>query len=337
MSDPDWIYCRVVDRQSFIFPRTPFWFGLVEFSNLPSPKTAEALAVTSSMAAFSIATDSPTGRLAQARLLVPEVPPDRARHFGNFHFHEMISAFNEHLTLGLGHLRPTEAGYLFNLTKSECLPLLPPVEDRTWGVTAMMDTHAAYPRHTLNTLFAAPAAFGQLGDAYRRSLHWQSLASMAVDEGERLLLNWMSAECLCKTSHNENIVPRLLAAAGFPLGVLARRISPTTLRSLTRLPAYRPWRANLTQAFDGLRVARNHIVHSGFRHVDLPMLLTEEQRKIGFHVLPAINRSLRELALQTVNQFAITIPEMWDRYEALINPDGLVAHAQWFIEKLGKV
>jgi hypothetical protein len=332
----DWIYCRLVDRGSFIFPRRPFWLGQVEFSDNGKEDAACGAALAESMSAFAV---SETGegweQLVRARLLMPRVEADDARKFGAFHLAETLQAFNAHLSIGMSELRATEAGYLYNIRRRTVSPLMPPWRGREIkGISAMMDEVAQHPLHVINTLFVAPKAYGELGDAFRRSSHWRDLAERAEDEGEALLLYWMSAECLCKQHHDEAIGPKLLAACGFPVGRIARGLDRRVISQLSSIPGHRSWCKQLASLFEGLRMARNKIVHAGYRHVDLPQILTQERRSLGMFVLPLATKCLSELALQALNHRNTTFASMWEKYGSLLEPLGVVRHAAWFIERL---
>lgn len=332
----DWIYCRLVDRGSFIFPRRPFWIGQVEFSDKGKDDAMCAAALTESMRAFAV---SETGEgwehLVRARLLMPRVDSDEARKYGAFHLAETLQAFNAHLSLGMSELRTTDAGYLYDVRMRTVSPLLPPWRGREFkGISAMMDEVAHHPLHVLNTLFVAPKAFGELGDAFRRSSHWRDLAERVEDEGEALLLYWMAAECLCKQRHDEEIGSKLLAACGFPTGQIARSLAAPLARQLAQVPNHRAWRRQLTTLFDALRIARNQIVHAGYRHVDLPKLLREDQRTLGMFVLPLVTKCLAGMALQALNLHQTNLAEMWRRYETVLEPQGIVHHVEWVIGRL---
>jgi hypothetical protein len=277
--------------------------------------------------------------LARCRLAalapMPQVNANDAIKFGAFHLKEALQAFNAHLTFGFGGLQATLAGYLYDIRKHLVVPLTPPWSKRAFsGCSAMIDDFASHPDHVLNVLYVAPSAFGELGDAFRRSSHWRELAEQAEDEGESLLLFWMAAECLCKTTHNEEIRSKLLAACGFPTGRNAKGLGQATARALTGIPGYRQWRHELMELFDSLRVARNKIVHSGYRHVDLPALLREEHRALGLPVLRLVTKCLAEMALQGLNQRYGTLAAMWHNYPELTRPNGVVHHARWFIDRL---
>jgi hypothetical protein len=72
----------------------------------------------------------------------------------------------------------------------------------------------------------------------------------------------------------------------------------------------------------------------GYRHVDLPQLLRDDQRTLGMFVLPIVTRCLAGLALQALNHQHTTLAEMWQKYETMIHPLGLRHHAVWFIGRL---
>jgi len=237
--------------------------------------------------------------------------------------------------MGLSPLRATEAGYLYDVRRRTASPLTPPWKGRERaGISAMMDEVALHPLHVLNTLYVAPKAFGELGDAFRRSSHWRELAAGADDEGEALLLYWMAAECLCKARHDEEIGSKLLAACGFPTGKVAQSLDVALARRLSGLPTYRQWRRQLASLFDALRRARNQIVHAGYRHVELPNLFPGDQLALAMFVLPLTTRCLADMALESLNLRHRTITEMWQRYGTVMGPHGLEHHATWFIDRL---
>jgi hypothetical protein len=332
----DWIYCRLVDRGSFMFPRRPFWLGQVEFSDTQLEQAPCATALAASMKAYAVSEKGEGWEhLVRARLLMPRVDADDARQFGAFHLTETIQAFNSHLSFGMSQLRVTDAGYLYNVRHRTASPLMPPWKGRDFtGMSVMLDHVAHHPLHVLNTLYVAPAAFGELGDAFRRSSHWRELAERAEDDGEALLLYWMSAECLCKQRHDEEISSKLLAACGFPTGSIAKSASEVVTRQLAAIAGHRSWRKRLGSLFDALRIARNQIVHAGYRHVDLPRLLREDQRMLGMLVLPLVTKCLASMALQALNLHEPTLAGMWRRYETLLEPLGPKRHTEWVIDRL---
>jgi hypothetical protein len=332
----DWVYCRLVDRGMFIFPRMPYWLGQVEFSEPPPSDSAHGAALKQSMAAFGVA-ESGEGwqRLVRARILMPNVSAADAQKYGEFHLTEAVQSFNSHLSMGFGGLRPTLAGYLDNIRTRGVTALSPPWNrDVLAGCSAMLDEVAVHPAHVLNHLYVAPLAFGELGDAFRRSSHWRELATQTEDKGESLLLFWMAAECLCKQTHDEEIRSKLLAACGFPTGRLSDALGHAIARELTIIAGYRQWRGELMGLFDALRNARNRIVHSGYRHVDLPALFGKKRPEQAVLALQLATKCLGDMALQGINVGKRSIGEMWQHYPGLISSNGLVRHATWIIDRL---
>ncbi len=310
--------------------------GQVEFSEKGQEDSHCATALAASMNAFAVSeVGEGWSRLVRARLLIPRTNAEDARTAGAFHLAETLQTFNVHLSMAMGEVRPTDAGYLFDLRARSVTPLMPPWKRRErTGIVIMNDEVALHPQHVLNTLFVAPKAFGELGAAFRRSAHWRVLAGRTEDEGEMLLLYWMAAECLCKEVADEEISAKLLAGCGFPVGKIARGLDAGLARNVSAIPRHRSWRRQLTALFDVLRKARNSIVHAGYRHVDLPVLLRDEQRKLGLHVLRLVTKCLAEMALQALNHNHTTLAAMWRNYERALEPVGLVRHASWFIERL---
>jgi hypothetical protein len=183
-------------------------------------------------------------------------------------------------------------------------------------------------------LVTGPDAHSELGLAFRRCAHWRELAENAEDESERLLLNWMAAECLAKLEVNDAVPPRLLAAVGLPSGGLWKKLSPSEASGVASLPAERPWRKRLGASFDRLRAARNRIAHAGYRRVDLVTLLTSEERTFADKVLPITTKCLSDMALVALNLRLVTLRDMWSAYPTVVAPDGVLLRASWFLQRL---
>jgi len=234
----DWIYCRLVDRSTFVVARKPFWFGQMELSGDSEPNANCKTALDVSMSAYAISNNTgDRALLSRARLLFLRTDEGEARRSGYRHLAESVRAINAHLAFPTTGIRVTDAGYLFDLRARLAIPFLPPAANREFGsIMAMLDIAARDPLHILNTLFVAPKAFGELGDAFRRSSYWRELASKAEDEGESLLLFWMACECLCKVDRDDQTGTKILAAAGFPTHAIAKMLGEGQSRSLTTLP-----------------------------------------------------------------------------------------------------
>lgn len=336
MTEHGWIYCRLVDRGGLLLPGGAMWIGPVELSNRSEAASEVRGALRESMEAFVVSEPvEEWRRLASARVLVPAATREEAIRVGAFHVNETVEMYNLHAAIGLGELRLTDAGYVQNLESRESVPLLPPRPERNFsGTSAMIDDVAHHPFHTLSTLLAAPAAFGQLGEAFRRSSHWQALAKRADRDDERLLFFWMAAECVAKVREDEEVMSKLLAACGFPVGRLLRSISSSTAEALAGVRDYKIWRKRLEALFEQMRIARNGIVHSGFRHVDLPAMFAGDDLRLGMRALTLGARQLASMALQGVNLGVTTIDAMWPLYERLFEGSGVVRHAEWVIERL---
>jgi hypothetical protein len=330
----DWVYSRVVNKGNVIFPRMPFWLGQVELSKMSEADGTTADALVRSLHAYALAPSEPSSEnaLVCARVLVLDDAEADARRYGNMHVVESVRAYRDHV-LPLMPIHVTDAGCMMDLKTREVVPLLPNVhKERGYGAAATFDELARHPLHTLNLLFAAPAKFGALGAAFRRSSHWRDLAVNGLDEGQTLLLHWMAAECLCKVRRDEDIVPKLLACLGFPLGQTARRVGTATMKRLVSLPNYRSWRERLADCLGALRVARNHIVHAGYRDIDLSALLRADQRHLGMRMLAIVSHRLAEFALSALNLLTPTVEDMWCRYEHLTDGQ-LETLARWAIDR----
>jgi hypothetical protein len=332
----DWLYCRIVDRGNLIMPRHAYWFGHVEFSSELEVNGRCSEALRESMRAYAVSESSDGWkRLIRARVILMDDAPAEAKHSGAVYLKEAVRLFNTYLAQ-LMPVRETEAGYLFDLRTRAVTPFEPvPAERNPVGISAMMDDHALHPQYILNMLLVtAPEIYGELGRAFRRCAHWRELAHDAEDESERLLLDWMAAECLAKLAEGDDISPRLLAAVGLPSGRPAKQLSATEAIALAALPTTRSWRKRLTRSLNAVRRARNRIVHSGYRHVDLMTMLSTEELAHAREVLPITTRCLSEMALMALNQGSRTLSQMWLTYPAPLAPNSVVERASWFLGRL---
>jgi hypothetical protein len=339
MSSPisDWICCRLVDAGRTRFPRPKFWIGQVEFLEGREADERCVSAMARSMDAHAIA-DSGAGasRILRTRVLIPSTARDEAEKASLFHLRETVEAFNAHISLLGPELKLLGAGYTYDIQSRECRPLLPKIDAPQFAFTAFIgDALVVHPLHVLNTLYAADAtAYGVLGSALRRSAHWRSLAAESDDAGQALLFQWMAAECLCKEDHDENIEPKLMAAAGFPGGRFLSGVDGAERRRLTALPSYQGWREQLAKHVNAMRLARNRIVHEGFRYIDLPDFLGAERSAAVERLLPLIAKSLADMALMALATQVVDLRTMWDNYPRGTHPEGLVRHASWYIDRL---
>jgi hypothetical protein len=335
----DWLYCRIIDRGNFIMPRHEYWFGHVEFSSEPEVNERCSEAVRESLRAYAVSAASEGWqRLVRARVVLRDESAEEAVRSGAVYLKETVRLFNTYVAHFMP-VRETEAGYLFNLRTSAVTALRPdPAKRNPFGISAMMDDHALHPQYILNMLLVtAPDVYGELGRAFRRCAHWRELANTADDESERLLLNWMSAECLAKLAEGDQVSPRLLAAVGLPSRAVAKKLSSREGAALAALPTARSWRKRLGRSFDAVRRARNRIVHSGYRHVDLVSMLSSEELAQAKDVLPITTRCLSDMALMALNQGSRTLTQMWATYPAALAPNSVVDRASWFLGRLNSL
>lgn len=332
----DWIYCRLVDRGSFIFPRSTFWFGQFELSSEPERDARCAQELRRSMDVFAIAeAGDGWARLLRARTLLLDSTHVDAMRTGELHLKETIQLFNRQLVFGVPRLTIKDAGYVYDLRENRTSPLLPLLDSGPpIGAAGFTDDVAHHPDLLLNTMLVAGAdVFGELGSAFRRSSHWQELASAADDQGERILLYWMAAECLCKTSHDEPITPKLLAVLGMPTGRLAAQVPTTQQAALTKVPRLRVWRKQLQALAEALRNTRNRIVHAGYRRIDLGSVLSDVDLTLADKLLPMLVGCLGDMALAALSRQVRSIGEMWAAYPAVLWPHTIADRAQWCIER----
>lgn len=333
-SKRDWIYCRVIDRGRFSFPRSSFWFGNFEFASNLGADVNCMDALRESMAANAMSdSGSGWGRMTTARTVMMDETADDARHNGAATLLETVRIFNAYVSM-LAPLEIRSPGYLYDIQTRSATPLLPPPpEYNPIGQVMMTDDVAHHPQHVLTMLLVSSAErWGELAMAFRRSTHWRELALGAQDESERLLLHWMAAECLTKTDHDDAVGPRLLAAVGLPTA-LCNPLSGADA-SVLRSPNVRFERKRLVAIVDQLRAARNEIVHRGYRKVDLISILPEESISFANELLPIATQSLNEAALVALDLGLRSVSEMWQAYPRILGPGGVAARASWFLGRV---
>jgi hypothetical protein len=75
-------------------------------------------------------------------------------------------------------------------------------------------------------------------------------------------------------------------------------------------------------------------VHSGYRHIDLMTLMSDEERACANNILPIATACLTGMALMAVNQGCRTLRDMWTAYPGPLAPNGVVQRVTWFLERL---
>lgn len=333
----DWIVCRVVDRAHISFPREPFWLGQVEFTESPENDPDAIRALERSVQEFAITAPPNKRQLIRGRVVLLDVPERDITAAADAHLTESIAAFNEHISMGFARVRLLPAGYMMNIRTGEVSPLLRPRHPELLPFpvsTFMRDPVASHPLHVLNTLFVAPDAFGELGTAFQRNLHWRELARAAADQGERLLLNWMGAETLCRATDEEEITPKLAASIAMPRGRFHLKLSLSERTTLKGLAGHREWTQRATTLFERLRKSRNAIVHSGYRRFDLSEFMNHEEQVAGTRMLGLATKSLAQMALSALDHDVRKVADMWSGYGSFFGEGGICRHAEWVIGRL---
>lgn len=310
MSDvSSWIYCRVVDGGYWAISSQPYWLGMVEFSRIDAEDPASRGYLVDSLEEFGTTEGGsrPQNSL-RARTWVSGVTCADAMRLGESEISEAIELMNARVLSMGSALRLLSAGYAQDILTGSTVPIQKESGQTFIGNLHLMDDAANGPRWILNLLLAAPMAFGELGQAFRRSFHWGQLARKAHTRGESILLNMLAAEALCVVRSDP--LPKLLAVAGFPGGNMAKEAASIGYSSRNN----RTRRKRLVVLMDKMREVRNQIVHEGFRDTDMGSLLSVDEEKEGALFLELSVRSLHDFAFSQLDQKRFTIAEMWDSW-----------------------
>jgi hypothetical protein len=108
-----------------------------------------------------------------------------------------------------------------------------------------------------------------LGKRLLRSYHWSRKAKWEANSQLRILFRWFAMEAIWMINADENIIPRVRWALGFPNGAGAQRLSPDFQKALRGHPSYDSSRRIVQDRLEEVRVFRNSTVHNGFRHQDI--------------------------------------------------------------------
>lgn len=217
-----------------------------------------------------------------------------------------------------------DAGYVMNLSTGQVIALSSKPSERLFGTTIQMDPYASHPKLILNTLLSAdPKRFGELGQAFKRSVHWSRLSKGFEDDGGKLLLSWIACESLSKTNEMENIAPKLLATLGFSRSTYFNKLPSAEKRALEAILKRKPWEKRLQEIFEKFRLARNNIVHSGFRELDLADQLSFSEILLIKRSLQMLIPRLHKLAIDALEMGITSLEQMWARYhECVIHRGG---------------
>jgi len=117
--------------------------------------------------------------------------------------------------------------------------------------------------------FLLTHAKSELAQRLIRSHHWSRKAQGEAGLQLRVLFRWFAMEAVWLLNKNDDIVPRLQWALGFPNGLGAKALSPTFTKRLEEHPTIGAWKSQIETLLADVREFRNNSVHSGFRYQDI--------------------------------------------------------------------
>jgi hypothetical protein len=108
-----------------------------------------------------------------------------------------------------------------------------------------------------------------LGKVLLRSYHWSRKAAWEANTQLRILFRWFAMEAIWMVKIDDNIVPRVRWALGFPNGAGLLSLTENFRERLQVHADYKPLSHLVHNRLEGVRDFRNKTVHSGFRQQDI--------------------------------------------------------------------
>lgn len=102
-----------------------------------------------------------------------------------------------------------------------------------------------------------------------RSYHWSRRAHLEDTQHTRVLFRWFAMEAVLALEKNDDIVPHVGWAKGFPTREVERALPRTFVARLQTPPRYRQWREQVETQLEQIKRLRNDSVHQGARFQDV--------------------------------------------------------------------
>ena len=314
----DWLYCALIGLGPIAFSRPSYSIGQFELTKNDEPHIDCAMLLAKSAADWGEVFKPGDWRI---KTFFKDCTESDVKRDGRLFAKEALALFNTgHFSLR--QLRLRRAGYLVNLKSMNAIPILRPIREKfaeTMGAGAYLDEIATHPIAVINSLLSTdPATYGVLGEAIRRSTHWTTASAQMEDYGEIMLMQWMACETLASIDESDTIAPKLLAAVGLPTSLYLMSLPEPERKALLAVPNYRTWTRRLIKLLDELREARNEVVHTGFRQLEIQGKFAPTDLMILRRILPRIAGSVVHLALNALHLQHKTKPSMWADYSRCI-------------------
>jgi len=260
----DYLVCRIASDKSFYHP-SPYYLGSVEIrpGELDSP--AEREAIGKSLKNYGLEVD-----LEIAPRMVAIVDADEVREAvrrADAQFEEVLDCLDSNRG-GLSRFVLAGPGFVRNMSGGSVAPLLKEPDRALQPSPTFVIAAESYPLVDI-----AEVTFGvkrtEIVERILRSAHWSRKARWEANRQERVLYRWFSMEAAWKRDKDDDVVPVVMVALGFPLSADSSLVNADVQERLSSHPRYRVWRERVRVRLEAMRAWRNKSVHSGFRPWDI--------------------------------------------------------------------
>ena len=260
----DYLVCRIASDKSFYRP-VPYFLGSVEIrpGKLDSP--AEREAIDKSLKTYGVEVE-----LEIAPRLVAIVDADDVKEAvrrADAQFEEVLDCLDSNLG-GLSQFVLAGPGFVRNMSGGSVAPLL-----KEPGRALAPSPTFAIAAESYPLVDMAEVTFGvkrtEIVERIMRSAHWSRKATWEANLQERVLYRWFSMEAAWKRDKDDDVMPVVMVALGFPLGADSLVVNADVQKRLSSHPRYRVWRDKVRLRLEAIRAWRNKSVHSGFRPWDI--------------------------------------------------------------------
>lgn len=262
---------RLLDHRGTYFPRT-HCLGLVEIRNPRADTVAESDALAESGKLFGDPKLEASMRIAT---VVDTRIPGEADLLAEERFEEALDVFSAEL-FGMSRPALLSTGAFHYIADGRVLARTP--DARIAGppntpVFRVMRERFARPEFPQ---FLLAGKHSELSERLIRSYHWSRKAHLEASLQMRVLFRWFAMEAVWMLGKDDDILPRVMWALGFPTGQKAKVLSAGFVDRLSAHPTYSSWRGQIEKRLDAVRRLRNDSVHNGFRPQDMSRQVLRE-------------------------------------------------------------
>jgi len=300
---------RLISSNQVIFATRSF--GSVDLRRRISDTPSERKAVESSLKSLELKADDDQILRLVTIINVPEF--GEALRIANEFFEETIDLLSRYPMAKFETLH--EAGYWINLETGRLEPFLKQQAPIPLNFGNVFVTRRGIYEQIDKAQYIAAGRNDELLKAYLRSINWFNKSKEMKKKYLKFLFLWISVETLSKVKDDDNIIPRLLIALGFPSGKDILKLDKGIIQNLNLIPNYTHWKKHFLQILDEGRKLRNDIVHSGFKEQDIPMNELDEKIFILENVHGSLSGYIESIILSGVQSLEIC----WNVFPEYVN------------------